>query len=201
MVPRVRLGRLAIAACAGAVFAIAAGVAYAAIPDAGGVIHGCYSVNGSKGNGGTVLSIVDSDVAACAKGQSEVTWNQQGLQGPPGPQGPAGPAGAPGPAGPAGPAGDPGPAGPPGPGTTYHFETSSTTVPAIAIDYSLEMGCGPDEGKGISGGADISPLDSGVLVASTPKPADNASLVRYARNGTDPTFAGATITGWVICAG
>jgi uncharacterized membrane protein len=93
MLSRLRIGRLATAAAVGAAFAVVAGVAYVTVPDSAGVIHGCYSVNGVKGQGGTALSIVDSDVTTCAKGQSEITWNQVGPEGPAGPQGPVGPQG------------------------------------------------------------------------------------------------------------
>jgi hypothetical protein len=70
------------------------GIAYASIPDATGVIHGCYSPNGATANGGTQLNIVDSNSAACNKGQQQVQWNQVGAQGPQGPRGDAGPSAA-----------------------------------------------------------------------------------------------------------
>ena len=76
--------RLAIAALAAAVTAaVVGGVAAAAIPDNGGVIHGCYN----QVNGG--LRIVNSGVA-CKPGEVALPWNQQGPQGPPGRPGPTG---------------------------------------------------------------------------------------------------------------
>lgn len=82
---------------------IAVGVAFATIPDSGGVIHACYSdSNGS-------LRVVDG--TDCKSHETALSWNTQGTPGPTGPQGPAGPAGATGPAGPAGPAGPTGPKG------------------------------------------------------------------------------------------
>jgi hypothetical protein len=114
-----------------AVLAIGGGVAYATIPGAGGVIHGCYAKLGGS------LRVVDT--GTCRATESPLSWNQmgqqgpQGLQGPQGPQGPqgakgdAGPqgpagqqgakgdTGSTGPTGPQGPQGDPGPAGPQGP--------------------------------------------------------------------------------------
>jgi hypothetical protein len=51
------------------------GAAYAAIPDASGTIHGCYSANGARSTGGTQLNIINSDLASCSKGQQEVIWN------------------------------------------------------------------------------------------------------------------------------
>jgi len=102
-----RIG-LAIAGIAAAAV-MAGGTAYGAvssssIPDASGLIHGCYSTNAANGTNGTVLNIINTGQASCSKGQSAISWNQAG---PAGPQGPPGAAGTPGPAGPstAGPAG------------------------------------------------------------------------------------------------
>jgi hypothetical protein len=55
---------------------LGATVGQATIPDAAGLIHGCYSPNGAKATGGTQLNIIDSDIASCSKGQREVTWGQ-----------------------------------------------------------------------------------------------------------------------------
>ena len=105
---------------------LAGGVAYASIPDPGGVIHGCYSPSGSKQTNGAQLNILDSASASCNGSQKEITWNQTG---PPGPPGPAGAAGTPGKdgkdgvdgkdgaTGASGPTGPTGPTGPAGPGT------------------------------------------------------------------------------------
>lgn len=73
---------------------ILGGVAYAAIPDAGGVIHGCYrTANPAKG----ALTVVDSEAGGvCPSGTAELNWNQtgpQGATGATGSQGPAGPSG------------------------------------------------------------------------------------------------------------
>ncbi len=60
------------------------GIAYAAIPDTGGVIHGCYDSRGA-------LSVVDPGPGgSCATGETALSWSQQG------PQGAQGPAGRPG---------------------------------------------------------------------------------------------------------
>jgi hypothetical protein len=83
-------GRARLVALVVVAAAVGAGIAYANIPDSQGVIHGCYSPNGAKGSNGTPLNIVNSDVAACSKGQTEVTWSQTGPQGPPGQNGAAG---------------------------------------------------------------------------------------------------------------
>jgi hypothetical protein len=77
---------------------VGAGIAYAAIPDSSGVIHGCYSTkNGS-------LRVIDS-AAKCANGEVALNWNQQGPKGDTGATGPQGPKGDTGPAGPQGPQG------------------------------------------------------------------------------------------------
>ena len=63
---------------------VVGGIAYATIPDAGGVIHGCY-----QKNQGT-LRVIDTDKAqTCASSESPLNWSQPGQQGPPGPTGPS----------------------------------------------------------------------------------------------------------------
>ena len=63
---------------------VVGGIAYATIPDAGGVIHGCY-----QKNQGT-LRVIDTDKAqTCASSESPLNWSQTGQQGPPGPTGPS----------------------------------------------------------------------------------------------------------------
>ena len=65
---------------------VAGGIAYATIPDGGGVIHGCY-----QKNQGT-LRVIDTDKAqTCASSESPLTWSQTGPQGRPGPKGRPGP--------------------------------------------------------------------------------------------------------------
>src|SRR5947209_1419768 len=84
------------------------------IPDANGVIHGCFlPPTGS-------VRIVTS-AADCRTGETAIQWNQKGPQGLTGARGVAGPqglrgaTGATGAAGPQGPKGDTGAQGPPGP--------------------------------------------------------------------------------------
>jgi type VI secretion system secreted protein Hcp len=95
----------------------AVGAAVAAVPDANGVITGCYNVTSGA------LRIVDTARSKCSSSETTLTWNQkgvkgdqgaQGVQGTPGPQGTPGAEGAPGPQGTPGPAGSQGPEGPPG---------------------------------------------------------------------------------------
>lgn len=128
--PRARFGRAAArrlvrAGLAASLLSLALGTnAFASVPDAGGVIHGCYL----KTIG--VLRAVDTDKGQrCLQSETALTWNQTGPTGPkgdPGPTGPqgakgdtgaagaVGPQGAPGPTGAAGPAGQAGPQGPKG---------------------------------------------------------------------------------------
>ena len=82
---------------------IGAGVSYASIPDASGVIHGCYT------NKGGILSVIDPSAGkSCSSLQTQITWNQQG---PKGDKGDAGVQGLTGDTGPQGPQGPQGPAG------------------------------------------------------------------------------------------
>jgi collagen triple helix repeat protein len=87
---------------------LVATVAFAQIPDSGGVIHGCY--HASNGN----IRVVD-DPSLCAANEGTLDWNAQGVDGPQGPAGPQGLDGPQGPPGPTGSAGAPGPQGPAGP--------------------------------------------------------------------------------------
>jgi len=73
-----------------------ASAAWATIPDAGGVIHGCYKSSDGK------LRVIDTEAGqACASGEKALSWNQTG------PQGPTGATGATGATGPQGTAGEP----------------------------------------------------------------------------------------------
>jgi hypothetical protein len=83
-----RRSRLAAIGLAAAV-AAAAGTAYAAIPDASGVIHGCYT------NRAGILRVIDSAAGQkCTSFETPLDWNQKGPKGDPGAQGPPGPAGS-----------------------------------------------------------------------------------------------------------
>ena len=105
---------------------VAAGVAYATIPDSAGVIHGCYARSGGS------LRVIDAGVTDCNKSETSLNWNAQGQQGPQGQPGPQGPAGQQGPAGPQGPSG---PQGPPGLSHGY-LGTMSQAAVASGSAYS-----------------------------------------------------------------
>ena len=77
---------------------VGAGLAYAVIPSAGGVINGCYE----QKNG--LLRVIDAG-ADCRKSEAPIHWNQVGPAGPRGEQGPQGERGVPGPQGEQGPPG------------------------------------------------------------------------------------------------
>jgi len=104
--------------------AVAGGIAYATIPDSGGVYNACLL----KATG--TIRLIDTSLPShdfrshCAAFEEPISWNakgQPGAQGLPGPAGPKGDTGATGPAGPKGDTGDPGAKGdtgaqgPPGP--------------------------------------------------------------------------------------
>jgi hypothetical protein len=107
-----RIAWVAAAAVGGA--GLVVGVAGASVPDADGVIHGCYAKSNNVLQAKGDLRVVDAGVA-CKSTELPVSWNQQGQPGATGPQGPAGAQGPEGPAGPQGPEGPAGPAGPAGP--------------------------------------------------------------------------------------
>ena len=89
--------------------AVGVGVATGAIPDGGGVIHGCYQKTQGQ------LRVVDTAQGqACSPSENPLNWSQSGPQGPQGPQGPKGDTGPDGPTGPAGPQGPQGAQGPQG---------------------------------------------------------------------------------------
>jgi hypothetical protein len=91
----------------------AGGIAWAAIPDSNGVIHGCY-----QASSGTLRVIGTNPTVGggkCAGNEIALNWNQTGPKGPTGAkgatgaEGPTGPKGATGPDGPTGPTGQRGP--------------------------------------------------------------------------------------------
>jgi hypothetical protein len=55
--------------------AVGVGVATGAIPDSGGVIHGCYTKSGGT------LRVIDSTVTNCKSTETSLTWNQVGPAG------------------------------------------------------------------------------------------------------------------------
>lgn len=154
---------VALAAICGATIA-----AYAAVIDASGVIHGCYS-NGSF-QGQHALTLTDG---ACPSGATAISWNQKGPKGdtgaigPQGPAGPTGATGATGATGPQGPQGLQGPAGPAGPqgpaGTSLDLQYVSAW--SAGSNYSIVY-CPADHPKLLGGGGES--LDGRTLIRSKP---------------------------------
>ena len=60
-----------------AIFAVAGGIAYGSIPDAGGVYHACLAKTGA-------VRIIDTDTDQCKSIETAITFNQQGQPGDPG---------------------------------------------------------------------------------------------------------------------
>lgn len=142
-ISRSRLPRRAlVVATAVGLLTLAGGVAYATIPDAAGVYTACKL----KSTG--TIRLIDPSLSSssllshCTSLESQISWNQQGQQGPPGKDG------APGKDGPAGPQGVPGPQGDPGPNEVENGAPCSITgVPngVLSIttnpDTTLTMRC------------------------------------------------------------
>ena len=81
-----RGGRVLLAlAIGGAVFGIATAV-QASIPDANGVIHGCYNTSLAHGNPIGGLRVIDTAKlnGNCASWETPLNWNQRGVTGPTG---------------------------------------------------------------------------------------------------------------------
>jgi hypothetical protein len=149
-----------------AAVALAAGAAYASIPDSGGVYHACVAANGGgdegEGGGKGSIRIIDHNAGQeCKSKELHVHFNEKGQKGdtgetgPPGPAGPQGPHGDQGPQGATGPQGPPGPTGPAGPQGAPGISGRTTivrnvVVPAGEGDWGVEAFC--PFGKSILGG-------------------------------------------------
>ena len=99
-----KVTRTRVAAVTVSTVALVAGgvaVAQASIPGSNGVITACYDKTGA-------VRIIDTAKTSCGKGETALTWNEQGPAGPTGATGPTGSAGATGATGPAGATGPPG---------------------------------------------------------------------------------------------
>jgi hypothetical protein len=102
----------------------AGGIAWADIPDVGG-IHGCYKkVNGQ-------LRVIDTDAGqACHPSEDPLSWNQTGATGATGATGSTGPKGATGPTGPKGATGPSGFLG-------GRVVTATVSVPAHGFEEAI----------------------------------------------------------------
>jgi hypothetical protein len=82
---------------AGGAFGIATAV-QASIPDASGVIHGCYfNLPNGAIRQGSLRAIDTAAGPQCRSDETAVNWNQKGVTGAAGPTGPKGPTGSAGP--------------------------------------------------------------------------------------------------------
>jgi hypothetical protein len=135
-------------------------VVQAAIPDPSGVIHACYRANGN-------LRLVDK--SNCTSGETALTWNQTG---------PQGPAGAPGPAGTPGPQGQPGTPGPAGV-AGYEIINTHGTLP---LNGSIEVTATCPAGKRVIAGGYVAPSVLDTASSSRPE-GDNGWRVEFKSNG------------------
>lgn len=188
-------------------------LAYAAIPGAGGLISACVSTRGF--NGQHLLTLLDvSQRSECGEGQSLITWNQTGPQGPAGVAGPQGPKGDTGPqglagisgaqgpkgdTGPQGPAGVAGPQGPKGdagsPGAT-HITARSTTVSSFRDGDPLDVSCNAGE-VATGGGGHVSSDAIDVALFNTGLTGGGSPGVITA---SEPIVTNGVVTGWRVKA-
>ncbi len=185
--------RFAVALIAAVAIAAAGSIAWATIPDAGGVIHGCYQKNNGQ------LRVIDSDAGqACRPSELPLSWSQTGPQGPQGPQGPVGPQGPQGPTGPQGPAGANGVSG---------YETVTVCSPADCggnlDDTKAVIAHCPAGKQALGGGANVDVLPVVAINTSIAYPLGSSSPDEWLARAyeTDPD----NITSWtlkvtVICA-
>jgi Collagen triple helix repeat (20 copies) len=119
---------------------VVAGV-QAAIPDSGGVIHGCYSTSVAHTPVGALRVIDTAKSQSCSSWEAALNWNQKGPTGPVGPPGPQGAQGPAGPQGTAGPKGSTGPKGPTGPKGDSGDGTLDTAHSENVVEVSEAGGC------------------------------------------------------------
>lgn len=194
--------------------AMIATFAYAAIPGTGGLISACVSTAGFDGQ--HLLTLLDvSQRSTCGQGQSLLTWNQTGPQGPKGDTGPQGPTGNTGPQGPMGNTGPQGPKGDPGaPGAT-HIIARSTTVSTFRDGDPLDVSCNAGE-VATGGGGHVSSdaIDQqlfntgltgggspGVITASEPIVSNGVVTGWRVKANRTLNATLVPLTAWVLCAG
>jgi hypothetical protein len=156
----------------------ATGFAAAAVPDAGGVIHGCYQ----KKTG--VLRVIGAG-KRCAKGEKPISWNQQGRRGRDGSDGTNGTNGANGTPGTPGINGTNGTNGTNGATNVTVFK-ASVSVPGTGVSTSAGIACGP--GQLATGGGFNSGATAAVVTESSPS----------SDGGLNPSATGGTPNGWHI---
>jgi Collagen triple helix repeat (20 copies) len=184
---------------------LAGGVAYAAIPDGGGVFHACYKTDNGQ------LRLVDS-ASQCNPSETATQWSQTGPQGPAGPEGAVGPQGPqglqgdpgdkgdPGPAGPEGPqgpkgdTGSPGPQGQPGTDGVSGYEVVKTSGSVGANSYAtLDASC-PTGKQALGGGYDVAATS--FVITSAPNSTNTGWHVAV----QNPQSFGSQLSAYVVCA-
>jgi Collagen triple helix repeat (20 copies) len=148
------------------------GVAYATIPDGGGVIHACYRTDSGA------VRLIDTPDQKCSEVEAAVDWNVPGPVGPTGPDGPAGPAGAQGPAGQQGPAG---PQGPPGPTGSGGFRWRGDYSPFVS--YAVDDAVRYDGSSWIAVAAVPAKCSSSQICPTGDEPGTNSSWSLLAGKG------------------
>ena len=167
---RRRLTGLALALVA---MLVCGGAALATIPGGGGAISGCYA----KRDG--ALRVIDASTAQCKSGETALTWNQSGPQGPSGETGPAGPQG---------------PQGPPGPASSPGYQTTSSGVVAVhALASVTALATCPAGKRAIGGGFTKSSVE---INGSEPYYLNGGWLVR----ATGPALFDGWVEAYAICA-
>jgi hypothetical protein len=134
--------RWALVALAASVLVLGGGIAYASIPDSGGVIHACYAQKDGS------LRVIDSPSQTCGSKETALSWNAQGPQGP---------------------QGAPGPQGPPGANGVSGYEVVTVHDPAPSGDADITVTC-PSGKKALGGGGEETPPfeNLGTVVSSRP---------------------------------
>jgi hypothetical protein len=145
------------------------GFAAAAIPDAGGAIHGCYQ----KRTG--ILRVIGAG-KRCSKGEKPISWNQKGPRGRDGSNGTNGANGS---------NGTPGTNGTNG-ATNVTVNKASVAVPGTGMSTSAGIACGA--GQLATGGGFNSGGTASVVTESSPS----------SDGGVNPSSTGQTPNGWHI---
>src|SRR2546421_649541 len=117
-----------------AAFAVAPGIAWAAIPGAGGVINGCYQKNEGQ------LRVIDPGTDNCRPSEISIAWNEQGVKGEKGEKGVKGDKGDKGDKGETGDAGAAGAAGKDGRDGLNGLNGTSVTVETEAPGQNCASG-------------------------------------------------------------
>jgi hypothetical protein len=175
--------RLVLVASVLGVGCLAAGIAYATIPNSG-VINGCYSRSGGT------LRVIDASVTNCKATETSLAWNVTGAQGTQGLQGIQGIQGI---------------QGVPGPSGVSGYQIVSVTIPDVAdgdsgffSDAVYPIAC-PAGKKVIGGGVTTSfGNNSGPRLAYSGPSADGTHWHADIKNTTGSDNM--DITGYAICA-